>query len=152
MSSVLERLRWPIRLQLMAWVVLVVGLILVALGTFRYNHFSVNMTQIIITDVKFKTREVEDYLQELEDERRANKDYHPLRLNDPEALPDSFSHDGIYIQLTRLNGEVAQRSPNLGDYHLPARHRAATEIIHLALPGFERSHRLLMVTKTLSVH
>lgn len=151
MSSALERRRWPIRLQLILWVLVVVGLILIALGTFRYYHFHNNLLQVIIADVEYKASQIEDHLQELEDDRRENKDFRPIQLNDPDTLPSYFSDDGMYLQLIDLGGRVAQRSLNLGDDRLPPRRRVSTEIIHLPLPEFQRSSRLLVATKPLTL-
>ncbi|MNS43666.1 Signal transduction histidine-protein kinase ArlS [compost metagenome] len=88
------------------------------------------LDRIAELSVHNKVQVIRDYLRDLDAERRRSG--RSLALTSFDALPRAFSDDGMYLQLTTLDGEPLNSSPNLGEERLPLPARAG--VSDIALP------------------
>lgn len=68
-------------------------------------------------------------------------------LDAPAALPQAFSDDGMYVQLTGVDGRVLNKSANLGRHVLPPPKAPGIQVIDIDRPRLFDSSKVAMVAE-----
>lgn len=112
---------------------------------------SSTLREFTLTDGANKIQEVQDYLVDLENEISEAIPGRHLDLRSPDALPRAFWDDGAFIQLTSLDGQVFNRSANLGSLTLPTPTGPGAIETSLPLPHLTTSSEVLLLSRPLKL-
>lgn len=138
-----------IRLRLTLLFVALMAALGLAWSIALVGGLSLTLARITEQDVRNKVVEIAGYLQDLDAELRQRG--RPLALESFDALPRALSDDGMYLQLTALDGHPLNRSPNLGTRRLPLPRGPGVHPIALPLLQPGASAEALMAAQPLTL-
>ena len=124
-------------------------LLLASIGVFRVGFvlwgFSETLDQLARTEATNKVQQMQSYLRELDEDMR--EDGQRVKLRSQAALPRAFSDDGMYLQLTGLDGTVYNKSPNLDTHVLPTPPGEGVSVVAMSQPDHPEPFQAVLVSR-----
>ncbi|MFP5501648.1 MAG: sensor histidine kinase [Candidatus Sericytochromatia bacterium] len=128
-------------------------LLLASIGVFRVGFvlwgFSETLDQLAQTEATNKVQQMQSYLLELDEDMR--EDGQRVRLRSQAALPRAFSDDGMYLQLTGLDGMVYNKSPNLDTHTLPTPPGEGVTVVEMRQPDHPEPFQAVLVSRRIEL-
>jgi signal transduction histidine kinase len=130
-----------IRWRLTLWFTGLVALLLLTRSVISWQAFDRSATQDVVEMVQERALQVQNFIQGLAADNRAEGIQ--LVLRNPDILPRAFSDDGMILQVVDIRGRVVARSDNLQSAFLPWVGPGRYAAIRLQLPNWQSPNWLV---------